>query len=164
LRHVVRFDERDRRDGRLLLVECDQRVEAHIREFVATDHDERIVAEKRFHRLDGSGTAHQLLFVQVREVDAILRTVTEGVLDLVGQIVHVDRNVLDAERFQIPQEMRAIGFSGDWNERLRDFSGQRIEPRAHPTGQDHGFHVNLRVNRVDAYSRNASKTKYGKAS
>ena len=73
-------------------------VESQIGHLVAADHDKIFVSEILFDLLHAAGAAEQLGFVRVVQLYAEARTVAERGDDRVGEIVHVDRDLVEAVR------------------------------------------------------------------
>src|SRR5579884_197432 len=127
-------------DRAFLPVVVQKPVERNVREVVASYDDEGCAAEKMSHLLDRARAPEQFLFMQVFEPYTETRTVAERVLYHLGEIVHVDRDLRDAERLQVPNHVRGIGFAHDRNERFGHLLRQRVKARAQTARENHRPH------------------------
>ncbi len=147
------------------MVKAHQRAEIGVGEVVAADHDERVV-EPALHLLEPAGAAGQLALAQIAQLYAVPAAVAERALDQVGEVEHVDCDLVVAVRRQPAHYVAADRFAGDRHDRLRYLFGERVEPRAHPAGQDHRLHADgvFRWLRAVSASLRAASAKRGSAS
>src|SRR5580700_424616 len=148
-------------------MEIEEAIEPHIGDFVAADHEERLVVEERLDFLHTARAAQQLRLVRIVKLDAEPRAVAERRDNGVGEIVRVDRDLVEAVRLEIMEQVRGVGDAGNRDERFGNELGQRIEPRRETSGQDHRLHkltIPFRAERMPSSSSATSQTKSGSAS
>ena len=149
-----------------LVMKRDELIERKIGEVVAADDHERIVAEIRLERLHRAGASHQDRLVQVVQLHAELRSVAERLEDRVGEIKHVDRDLVVAERLQVADQVHGVRNAGDRNQRFRNLLRQRVEARREAARKDHRLHEFAEPFLVEKPNPSSatSHTKYGSAS
>ncbi len=148
-------------------MEIEEPVEPHIGHFVAPDNEKGLVVEEVFDLLHAAGTAEQLGFVRVMQLDAKARSVAERLDNGVGEIVYVDRNLVETVSLQIMEKVSGVRNAGNRHERLGDELGQWVEARREASGQNHRFHkltIPFRAERMPNSSSATSHTKRGSAS
>ena len=74
------------------------------------------------------------------QLDAEARAVAERLDDGVGEIVHVDRNLVETVSLEIMEKVSGVWNAGNRHERLGDEFGQWVEARREASGQNHRFH------------------------
>ncbi len=142
-------------------------IQTQVGELVAADDDEGLVAEKLLDLLQPAGAAEQLVFVRIVQLHAETRPITQRFNDAIRQVVHVDRDLVEAVRLEIAHQMRGVGNAGDRNERFGNELGKRIEPRREAAREDHRFHefaARFSAGRKPSASSEISQTKRGSAS